>query len=218
MTRYIKERDNSTYQIISSTNQLIEINVTDNLDNEIYNYQLSAYIKIPVNWQYVRTEQNGVIDTLTTLLTDTGRVVLAKVIPDGGILKVTPINPTTVDDEILNVEKFQLFQNYPNPFNPSTKITYTIPNVISIPTGRERNLNVVLKVFDILGNEVVTLVNENKPAGTYEVEFSTIGGSASGGNVAQSAAADFPAISSGVYFYRLNAGSYIETKKMILLR
>ena len=90
ITRYIKERDNSVSQIISSSNQLIEINVSDNLDDAIYNYPLSAYIKIPNTWEYVRTEQNGIVDTLTTMETDSGRVVLAKVIPDFGNLKINP--------------------------------------------------------------------------------------------------------------------------------
>lgn len=94
-------------------------------------------------------------------------------------------------------EKFALHQNYPNPFNPSTKIRYTIPDVISTAG---RNLNVSLKVFDALGNEVATLVNEYKAAGRYEIEF----------NASQ--------LSSGVYFVRMQAGSYAETKKMILIR
>jgi hypothetical protein len=103
--------------------------------------------------------------------------------------------------------KFSLDQNYPNPFNPATKIKYNIPSVIST---EGRNLNVVLKVYDVLGNELTTLVNEEKPAGNYEVEFSAKGGSASGGNAYS--------LSSGVYFYQLKAGNFVETKKMILLR
>ena len=190
ITRYIKERDNSNYQIISSSNQLIEINITDDLDNEIYNYPLSAYIKIPDEWNYVRTEQNGTIDTLTTTLTDTGRVVLAKVIPDRGILKLTPVTSTSIDDEVVKVAKFELFQNYPNPFNPNTSIQYAIDS---------RQL-VQLKVFDVLGNEVASLVDEFKPAGMNEVNF------------------DGSEFSSGIYFYQLKAGNYFETKKMILLK
>ena len=93
-------------------------------------------------------------------------------------------------------EDFILSQNYPNPFNPVTLIKYSIPSVIS--TGG-RNL-VTLKVFDVLGNEVATLVNEEKPAGEYVVNF------------------DASKLSSGVYFYQLKAGSFIQTKKMILLR
>src|SRR4030066_363743 len=67
---------------------------------------------------------------------------------------------------------------------------------------------VTLKVYDVLGNEVATVVSEEKSAGTYEVEFSAKGGSASGGNAT--------GLSSGVYFYKLQAGSFVETKKMIL--
>ena len=95
---------------------------------------------------------------------------------------------------------FSLSQNYPNPFNPSTKISWQSP-----VSSRQ-----ILKVYDVLGNEVATLVNEEKLAGSYEVEFSAIGGSASGGNAYN--------VTSGIYFYKLRAGSFIQTKKMILLK
>jgi hypothetical protein len=102
--------------------------------------------------------------------------------------------------EISNeINSFILKQNYPNPFNPSTKIKYTIP----LNVKREMS-NVVLKVFDILGNEVATLVNEEKPAGSYEVEFRSTGVSHQ--------------LASGIYFYQLKAGSFLETKKMVLIR
>lgn len=108
-------------------------------------------------------------------------------------------NPVSVQDDnsIQFVSGFKLSQNYPNPFNPSTSISYTIPEVISI---EGRNLNVQLKIYDILGNEVATLVNEDKPAGSYEVQFEANN------------------LSSGVYFYTIKAGNFIATKKMILLR
>jgi hypothetical protein len=86
--------------------------------------------------------------------------------------------------------QFYLTQNFPNPFNPSTKIRYLIP----------QSSKVVIKVFDILGNEIETLVNEEKSAGTYEIKW-----------YAES-------LPSGVYFYRLQAGDFVETKKMILLK
>jgi photosystem II stability/assembly factor-like uncharacterized protein len=105
-----------------------------------------------------------------------------------------------VEVEIPFVNEFSLSQNYPNPFNPSTVISYQLP-VIGFVT---------LKVYDILGREVATLVNEEKPAGEYEVEFSAKGGSASGGD-----AYNLP---SGIYFYQLKAGQYSETRKMILLK
>ncbi len=100
-------------------------------------------------------------------------------------------------------DKFLLMQNYPNPFNPTTKIKFTIRTPLN-PTfakgGKTEGFFVSLKVYDVLGNEVATLVNGKKPAGSYEVEF------------------DASKLSSGIYFYRLYAGSFIETKKMVLLR
>ncbi len=85
---------------------------------------------------------------------------------------------------------FSLSQNYPNPFNPSTAISYQLPV----------NSFVTLKVYDVLGNEVATLVNEEKLAGEYEIEF----------NASE--------IGSGVYFYTLRAGEFIQSKKMLLLK
>ncbi len=104
-------------------------------------------------------------------------------------------NPVYVQNKDLQPEDFVLFQNYPNPFNPTTNIRFRIVD------GRFVNL----KVFDLIGNEVATLINKDLPPGEYEVEFS-----ASGRNVYH--------LTSGIYFYRLKAGSYVETKKMILMK
>lgn len=197
ITRYIKERDAASYEIISSSSQLVEINVTDDLENEIYNYPLSAYVKIPESWNYVRFEQNGIIDTLGITFSDSGKVVLVNVIPDKGVLKLSPVTSTDVENEIVSVSEFKLDQNYPNPFNPSTTIKFTIPNV---SINKIEGSRVQLKVFDILGNEVASLVDEFKPAGINEVNFN---GSK---------------FSSGIYYYQLKVGKYFETKKMILLK
>lgn len=202
ITRYIKERDNSNYQIISSSSSLIEINITNNLDNTIFNYPLSAHIKIPDSWNFVRSEQNGNVDTLTTIVTDSGRVVLSNVIPNNGVLKLSPVTSTNIETENTSVLDFQLFQNYPNPFNPSTTIKFTVPFV---ETHRDAYLLTTLKVYDILGNEVATLVDEYKPVGNYEVVFTA------GRNTSS-------AITSGVYFYQLKTGNFISTKKMLLLK
>ena len=85
---------------------------------------------------------------------------------------------------------FALLQNYPNPFNPTTTIQYSIP----------QRSNVILKVYDVLGNEVAVLVDEEKERGVYSVNF------------------DASNFASGIYLYRLHAGSFVETKKMILLK
>jgi hypothetical protein len=87
--------------------------------------------------------------------------------------------------------QFELDQNFPNPFNPSTNINYSVP----------KTSLVTIKVYDILGKEVAALVNEEKSAGNYSVQFSA------NSNMA-----------SGVYFYRMQAGSFTETKKLILLK
>jgi hypothetical protein len=116
---------------------------------------------------------------------------------------ITKLNSENVGvEEITAMESnnFSLFANYPNPFNPSTKIVYKITEVCYV----------TLKIYDILGREIATLVNQEKPAGEYEVEFSAIGGSASGGN-----AYNLP---SGIYCYQLKAGEYSETRKMVLLK
>lgn len=100
----------------------------------------------------------------------------------GTVTNVKDISPSQLD--------FNLFQNYPNPFNPETKIRYTIGE----------NEFVTLKVFDILGREVATLVNEEKPAGTYEVEFNAKN------------------LSSGVYIYRLTTPEYSASRKFTIIK
>lgn len=100
------------------------------------------------------------------------------------------ITLTDVAEEPQVNHSFYLFQNYPNPFNPKTNIEFRIAN-----SGF-----VSLKVYDVLGNEIATLVNEEKPAGKYEVEF------------------DAESLTSGIYFYKLQAGDYNQTRKMILLK
>jgi len=96
---------------------------------------------------------------------------------------------------VTSPETFELDQNYPNPFNPSTKISYTLPS-----NGNGQMSKVVLKVYDILGTEITTLVDELQTAGHHEVEFKADN------------------IASGVYIYRIETPSFIATKKMVLLR
>lgn len=115
----------------------------------------------------------------------------------GGHFTVTyePIITNIAPDDIALAEGFELKQNYPNPFNPSTTLSFVIGH----------SSFVSLKVYDVLGNEVAILVNEEKQAGKYEIEF----------NVAQ---VSRPEIASGVYFYQLNAGSFVQTRKMLLVK
>lgn len=95
-----------------------------------------------------------------------------------------------VDENSQMLNQYSLYQNYPNPFNPVTTVQYSIP----------LRSNVILKVYDILGNEIATLVNEEKSSGVYNVTFDAAG------------------LSSGMYLYKLQAGSFVETKKMIIIK
>jgi hypothetical protein len=99
------------------------------------------------------------------------------------VVPTSSVEPAIVND-------FSLEQNYPNPFNPSTKINYTLA---------ERS-NVTIKVYDVLGNEIATLINTTQEAGAYDVNF------------------DASQLSSGLYIYTLSAGNFTSSKKMMLLK
>lgn len=101
---------------------------------------------------------------------------------------ISPI--TNVSDNYKFPDQFSLSQNYPNPFNPSTIISYALP----------KETPVSIRVYNMIGQEVAALINQTQPAGNYEVNF------------------DGSKLSSGVYFYKLKAGQYSETKKMILMK
>ena len=99
---------------------------------------------------------------------------------------------TNIGDKFIyeSIKDFKLVQNYPNPFNPTTKIQYSLPQYSTV----------IIKVFDILGREIATLVNKDQPAGNYSIDFN---------------ASNLP---SGIYLYKLQARNYIDTKKMILIK
>ena len=105
-----------------------------------------------------------------------------------------PATTTGVRNESTVPQAFALLQNYPNPFNPSTVISYQLPV----------NSQVDLKIYNLIGQEVATLVNERQEAGTYSVSFNTSNGT--------------PPLASGVYFYRLAAGSFLSIKKLVVLK
>ncbi len=109
---------------------------------------------------------------------------------NGAIVKYKYHKPNAANSDPAVIQSFLLSQNFPNPFNPATKISYQVPEGDFVS----------LAVYDVLGREVASLVNDYKPAGKYETEFDA-------GNLA-----------SGIYFYRLRSGSFSSTKKMLLLR
>jgi hypothetical protein len=110
----------------------------------------------------------------------------------GTILRTTNGGITSVKEENLSniSSEFTISQNYPNPFNPTTTIKYSV----------SKQSIVAIKVYDVLGREIETLVNDEKSTGNYKVEF------------------DASKLTSGIYFYRMQAGDFVETKKIILMK
>jgi hypothetical protein len=159
----------------------------------VYDGSISNWVKEEISLANYLSSQ---LKIQFQLKTDEGLVRDGWYLDDIGVFFYTI--PTNILSDEEPVYKFSLEQNYPNPFNPSTKIKYTIPSVLE--SGAKQSQLVILKVYDVLGNEVATLVNEDKTAGSYEVEFSASG------------------LSSGIYFYKLKAGDFIQTKKMLVLK
>jgi len=144
------------------------------------------------NW-YTPIEFDSLLDYLvigSDLLDEEIWYVCGGRLSNSIVLKTTNGGIASVENEEEIPTNFLLSQNFPNPFNPITTIKYQIPEISFV----------TLKVYDVLGSEVVTLVNEEKNIGSYEVEFNGI------------------SLPSGIYFYRLQAGSFVETKKMVLMK
>ena len=141
-------------------------------------------------YSVIQTPDNGFAVTGSAASSGTG--------PDVWVIRLKPEGTSGIEDEKFELPKtFALNQNYLNPFNPSTKIKYSIPSVTLSGVEGSR---VQLKVYDMLGNEVATLVNEYKPAGSYEFFF------------------DASSFTSGVYFYKLQIGEFVQTRKMTLMK
>lgn len=147
-----------------------------------------------MNWLLINLPTNGELRSIFAIDTNqcwvTGDYGLIMSTVGQGI--ITGINNQNAGTIRLD---FSLFQNYPNPFNPQTKIKFDIPSNVKGQTS-----NVKLVIYDLLGREVTTLVNEELKPGTYEADW------------------DGSNYSSGVYFYKLTAGNFIETKKMVLMK
>ncbi|MCB0745934.1 MAG: T9SS type A sorting domain-containing protein [Ignavibacteriae bacterium] len=153
-----------------------------------YNFNEGNYLTISGGIDGISAD-NFAFDNENNLWIATGSFGLA-VFNYGNVSNIDEIE----NSKIVN-HSFQLMQNYPNPFNPSTTIKYAIPSL-----ANDNLRTVLLKVYDILGNEVTTLVNEIKSPGNYEVQF------------------DASNFSNGVYYYKLSSGNFVQVKKMMLLK
>lgn len=140
----------------------------------------------------------GIILCQTQIVVSNGATLTGRALAQTAVTldanTVTKPSVTSVENGLITPQEFALFQNYPNPFNPSTRIQYTLLKAVEV----------TLKVYNVLGLEVATLVNSRQEAGSYNVLFNTN--------------TRLLNLSSGVYFYRLETGSFVSTRKMILMK
>ncbi len=191
ITKYMRERECALYDIVSQSNDSLIFNLTDTLDNNIYNFPLTLDIPVSINWNSVYVYQNDSLIESHLLSIEGTQIARINVIPDKGEVLVTNSNILSIDNNKNNSPlNFKLYQNYPNPFNPSTNINYQIPN----------DGFVTLKIYDVLGRKVATLVNENKKTGRYNVNFNASN------------------LTSGVYLYQLKVNDFVSTKKLVLVK
>ncbi len=164
------------------------------LFDELTHTSPKQFMNATVLWDFIYTAPDSIVtDTIYSVgnsVNDDGNPQPGDKWNFGEYFPVTIIdNPVNVNEEEI-VNDFYLSQNYPNPFNPSTKISFSIASAGLVS----------IIVYDVLGNEVIIIISEQKSAGKYEIEFNA------------------ERLTSGIYFYQLKAGNFIETKKMILLK
>jgi peptidoglycan/xylan/chitin deacetylase (PgdA/CDA1 family) len=230
--KYDMERFSAQVEVLKSTSNIIKLRLSSDVvasgcvtnDVNLYNEPLTLITQVP--WTNVIVTQGSSSKSYTAI----NGVVMYDAFPNVGTTDRG--NIILQESEVLNVDStsggiipdgFNLEQNYPNPFNPTTTIKFSIPIPLSPPFNKRRKTGgfVSLKVFDVLGKEIATLVNEEKAAGNYEVKFSR-------GLIHQSVGGG---LTSGIYFYRLKvrdpstsstkrqAGqSFVETRKMLLMK
>lgn len=187
LTRIINSLPNDVYSFISQSrnNHLLTI---ANFKNE--SKTVSVFIKdLPEGTKFL----TNLIDASTIEVQSVSDSIIIEL--EGFESKVfylgdKPVSVEQEEIENIRIDEFKLEQNYPNPFNPKTKISFQIPS-----SGF-----VTLKIYNIVGQEVKTLINKEMQKGRYDIDF----------NASQ--------LSSGIYFYRIQAGGFIDTKKLILMK
>jgi len=188
--RTINGGTNWVSQISGPTNNLFAVSFTDTINGTAVgeNGKILRTTNGGTNWI---TQSSGTFDDLLgvsftdddsgTIVGENGRILRTN---NGGVTSAEDENDLTAPNE------FFLSQNFPNPFNPSTIINFSVP----------KQSNVTLIIYDVIGNEVTALVDEEKSIGNYSVEFSALNHS------------------SGIYYYQMRTDGFIQTKKMILLK
>jgi peptidoglycan/xylan/chitin deacetylase (PgdA/CDA1 family) len=195
VARYIKERNCLTLLEISNQDSSITLQVTDTLDNELYNFPVTIRRPLPQGWLSITATQNGLPIIASIVQVDTIDYMMFDAVPDGGDITLIKSNATGIEDhyQASIPDRCFLDQNYPNPFNPTTTIKYHIPNA-----GTQYIVS--LRVYNLLGQEIATLFEGVRQPGNYETVF------------------DGRKLTSGVYLYRLTADKFMETRKLLLMK
>lgn len=191
VVRYIKERRAVSVTELSVQDTIITMNLTDALNDTVYNVPLTLRRNLPVRWASATVEQNGILKDSKIIEIDSIRYIQFDAVPDSGsvIIKMGRVTGISGQSNILGPLPV-LMQNYPNPFNPTTIITFTIV----------QPEHATIKIFDVNGREIKTLLDKDMPAGRHSVEFNANG------------------LASGTYYYELNVNDFKESRKMLLLR
>jgi peptidoglycan/xylan/chitin deacetylase (PgdA/CDA1 family) len=190
ITRYMKERVSYNYNIISVSDTEIVLNLTDTLDNNIYNFPLTSDIIVPDSWTDVTVVQGETRTYTTSYYSSGNKIIETSLTPDGGEINIYKGTVTSVRNIEDNTEEFKLYQNYPNPFNPATNISFTIP----------KSEVTQVSIYNSIGQKVAELENGFLKKGYHSINFNASN------------------LSSGIYFYQLISGGYVSIKKMTFLK
>jgi peptidoglycan/xylan/chitin deacetylase (PgdA/CDA1 family) len=196
IVRYIKERNAVSITETDIQEDRITLQVTDTLDNAIFNFPISVRRPLPEGWPSAIVTQDGQATNVLFLDLNLITYCIFDVIPEGGEIILTKSNVSHVQNNENVIQPLYIIsQNYPNPFNPETRISFQLP--LASP--------VTIKIMNMLGQEIVMLTQKQYNAGHHIVYWD--GKDHTGKQV-----------SSGTYFYQIIAGEFIHIKKMILLR
>jgi peptidoglycan/xylan/chitin deacetylase (PgdA/CDA1 family) len=190
VVKYIKERNAASVKELSLQDSTLTVQVTDTLDNEIFNQQISIRRALPQNWPAATAAQNDQPVNSAIIETDGVRYVQFDAIPDNGDVILSKAADTSVRTQNTAPQEFKLMQNYPNPFNPQTTIKYAVP----------MTEHVTIKLYNLRGGLIKTLVDQTHSAGVYTIVVRGAG------------------LPSGIYLYDMQAGSFNDVKRLVLIK
>jgi oligosaccharide reducing-end xylanase len=191
VARYIKERNAVSITELSVQDTSITVEITDALNDTIYNQPLTLRRQLPDGWPSAKVLQNGWLKNMQIVEVDSVQYIQFDAVPDSGNVIISKSNATGIRSHSNIFGPLPVLkQNYPNPFNPTTMIIFALM----------KSEHAIVKIFDINGREISTLLDKNMPAGQHSIEFNGDG------------------LASGTYYYELKVNDYSLSRKMLLLK